>query len=84
MKKRVKIQWFVYALVFALFLYIGYKVPYCHDEWWWGPDACLPLMKRWFAGYNGRSLSNLIPAESWPAGSICKFFSTGIFVSYLL
>lgn len=36
MKKRVKIQWFVYALVFALFLYIGYKVPYCHDEWRWG------------------------------------------------
>lgn len=28
MKKRVKIQWFVYALVFALFLYIGYKWSY--------------------------------------------------------
>ena len=45
MKKRVKIQWFVYALVFALFLYIGYKVPYCHDEWRWGTDARFQLMK---------------------------------------
>lgn len=60
MKKRVKIQWFVYALVFALFLYIGYKVPYCHDEWRWGTDARFQLMKRGFAGYNGRYLGNLL------------------------
>ena len=84
MKKRVKIQWFVYALVFALFLYIGYKVPYCHDEWRWGTDARFQLMKRGFAGYNGRYLGNLIPAELWMAGSICKFCSTGFSVFDLL
>lgn len=49
-----------------------------------GTDARFQLMKRGFAGYNGRYLGNLIPAELWMAGSICKFFSTGIFVSYLL
>ena len=60
MKNRVKIQLFIYALVFAVFLYIGYRVPYCHDEWHWGLSDRFELMKKGFAGYNGRYLGNLL------------------------
>ena len=30
------IRYLIYFLFFAVFLYIGLKVPYCHDEWRWG------------------------------------------------
>ena len=59
-KKRLKIQWLIYLLVFAVFLYIGYKVPYCHDEWRWGLDERVELMKNGFRNYNGRYLGNLL------------------------
>jgi hypothetical protein len=60
MKNRVEKQLFIYALVFAVFLYIGYRVPYCHDEWHWGLSDRFELMKKGFAGYNGRYMGNLL------------------------
>lgn len=50
----------VYVIYFVLFLYIFWKVPYCHDEWAWGLPDRIELMKNGFEGYNGRYLGNLL------------------------
>ena len=115
MKKKSKVCWFIYIAAFVVFLYIGYKVPYCHDEWQWGLDERIELMKNGFKDYNGRYLGdllallvtrsvlakavvlaagvvwpfdlnsiNIVSAELWLAGSICKFCSTGFSVFALL
>ena len=83
MKKRVKIQWIVYALVFAVFLYIGYSVPYCHDEWHWGLNDRFELMKKGFAGYNGRYLGNLL-AILITRSVMAKTLVTGVGTVWLL
>lgn len=53
------IRYLLYFLFFAVFLYIGLKVPYCHDEWRWGLWERVELMKTGFDGYNGRYLGNM-------------------------
>lgn len=60
MKKRIHTEWIIYLAVFAVFLYIGYRVPYCHDEWQWGLDKQIELMKSGFKNYNGRYLGNIL------------------------
>ena len=60
MKKKSKVCWLIYIAAFVVFLYIGYKVPYCHDEWQWGLDERIELMKNGFKDYNGRYLGNLL------------------------
>ena len=60
MKKKINVRWLIYAAAFAVFFYIGYKVPYCHDEWQWGLDERIELMKNGFKDYNGRYLGNLL------------------------
>lgn len=60
MKKKSKVCWLIYIAAFVVFLYIGYKVPYCHDEWQWGLDERIELMKNGFKDYNGRYLGDLL------------------------
>lgn len=61
MKKEIKYsRWLLYLAVLAVFLYIGYKVPYCHDEWQWGLDERVELMKTGFKDYNGRYLGDML------------------------
>ena len=60
MKKRIRAEWLICFIVFAVFLYIGYQVPYCHDEWQWGLDERVELMKTGFRNYNGRYLGNIL------------------------
>ena len=40
----------IYSVFFILFI-LGYKTPYCLDEWQVG--VTMELMKRGFSGYNG-------------------------------
>lgn len=58
--KDNRVRYFIYAAFFMLFVYLGYKVPYCHDEWKWGLPQRVELMKRGFSGYNGRYLGNIL------------------------
>ena len=60
MKKRIHVEWLIYMAVLLVFLYIGWKVPYCHDEWQWGLNERVELMKTGFKNYNGRYLGNLL------------------------
>ena len=60
MKKKSKVCWLIYIAAFVVFLYIGYKVPYCHDEGQWGLDERIELMKNGFKDYNGRYLGDLL------------------------
>lgn len=72
------------AGLFLVFFYIAAKVPYCHDEWQWGLDERIKLMKNGFKDYNGRYLGNIlaliitrsIPAKALiiSAGSISLFY----------
>lgn len=59
-KKKIRAEWIVYLVIFVVFLYIGYRVPYCHDEWQWGLDKRIELMKNGFRNYNGRYLGNIL------------------------
>lgn len=59
MKQNVK-KYVIYFMVFGVFLYIGYCVPYCHDEWQWGLEERIELMKNGFRDYNGRYLGNIL------------------------
>ena len=58
--KDNRVRYFIYAAFFMLFVYLGYKVPYCLDEWKWGLPQRVELMKRGFSGYNGRYLGNIL------------------------
>ena len=60
MRKNRLIYHSVYAVYFFLFIYIFWKVPYCHDEWAWGLPDRIDMMKKGFEGYNGRYLGNLL------------------------
>ena len=48
--KDNRVRYFIYAAFFMLFVYLGYKVPYCLDEWKWGLPQRVELMKRGFSG----------------------------------
>lgn len=41
-------------------LFIAWQVPYCHDEWKWGSEERIRLMRQGFPNYNGRYLGNLL------------------------
>lgn len=58
----IKKHWklILYILIGALFLYIAYNVPYCHDEWEWGTAHRWELFKNGFKDYNGRYLGNIL------------------------
>lgn len=58
--KNNRVRWFIYFAFFMLFLYLGWKVPYCHDEWKWGLHERLELMKNGFDNYNGRWIGNIL------------------------
>lgn len=73
--KAERINWrmIVYLLFFAVMFYIAWQVPYCHDEWQWGLEDRVELMKRGFENYNGRYLGNilaLIITRSVPAKAL--------------
>ena len=50
----------IYLCFFALMLFIALQVPYCHDEWKWGSEERIRLMRQGFPNYNGRYLGNLL------------------------
>lgn len=50
----------IYFLFFCVFFYLAYQAPYCHDEWQWGLDERIELMKNGFRNYNGRYLGNIL------------------------
>lgn len=50
----------IYFLFFCAFFYLAYQTPYCHDEWQWGLDERIELMKNGFRNYNGRYLGNIL------------------------
>lgn len=58
--KDNRARYFIYSVFFILFVYLGYKTPYCLDEWKWGLPQRMELMKRGFSGYNGRYLGNIL------------------------
>ena len=58
--KDNRARYFIYSVFFILFVYLGYKAPYCLDEWKWGLPQRMELMKRGFSGYNGRYLGNIL------------------------
>lgn len=58
--KNNRVRYFIYFVFFMLFVYLGYKAPYCLDEWKWGLPQRVELMKRGFSGYNGRYLGNIL------------------------
>ena len=47
-------------MFFAAAAYVAWNTPYCHDEWKWASPERIELLKRGFAGYNGRYLGNLL------------------------
>jgi len=56
----VIIRRMVYFVFFLVMLYISYQLPYCHDEWKWGLDGRMQLMKEGFKDYNGRYIGNIL------------------------
>ncbi|WP_242435449.1 hypothetical protein [Enterococcus faecalis] len=46
-------------LAFLLLTIIFYFIPYAHDEWMWGSQEGLDLLKNGFQGYNGRYFGNI-------------------------
>lgn len=56
----VVIRRIIYFVFFLVILYISYQLPYCHDEWKWGLDGRMQLMKEGFKDYNGRYLGNIL------------------------
>lgn len=59
-RKNSRVRYLIYFAFFLLFLYLGWKVPFCHDEWKWGRHDRLELMMQGFDGYNGRWLGNIL------------------------
>lgn len=62
MEAFAKRKWRLLLFLFfgCVVFYIGYQVPYCHDEWQWGLQERIDLMKTGFRDYNGRYLGNLL------------------------
>lgn len=58
--KKEHLRWLIYIIFFICFFYIAYQVPYCHDEWQWGLDERVDLLKQGFKDYNGRYLGNIL------------------------
>lgn len=50
---------FVISL-FVLLTILFYMVPYSHDEWMWGTQEGINLLKNGFQGYNGRYFGDLL------------------------
>lgn len=50
---------FFYLCIFVIACFIFYNTPYCHDEWKWGIQQNLDMLKTGFRNYNGRYLGNI-------------------------
>lgn len=51
---------FFYLGIFAIAFYIFFNTPYCHDEWKWGIQQNLDMLRTGFKNYNGRYLGNIL------------------------
>lgn len=60
LKKENKCITIMYAVVFLMFLIIGYLVPYVHDDWAWGTQIGIERLESLFENYNGRWMGNLV------------------------
>lgn len=59
-KKKLDFD-YKYSIFIIIFLAIFTSlIPYACDDWAWGSSIGIERLERFFAGYNGRYLGNLI------------------------
>ncbi len=49
-----------FGILLAFMIGLSFLFPYSGDDWAWGTQEGAQLLEKWFAGYNGRYLGNLM------------------------